>query len=366
MSRSMSPAGRIEQVGSVSCPSGVLLVLDGGLARIWSHDRPPELPAWHAAAEKANSALDLEIRGPDALAAGLAFDCSRHPLYLYDRPGEALQDLQLASRNLVRERKLDASLEVLPERVPHRRRVDLAMAHGGGAGAVQFYGLSAVAVGGVPRDRLLPILGEWMPSGPYMGCWRRVSIELRDGVVANTRSIGDVFVEAARFMAVDADALGAWDDDKTQDGEADIVFWGRDAALVAEELGAPAVEDGGQSDVLGWTNLPLDDALDLARRIDAIHAGERKFAFDFRPHTHHWQVMRDVRATSTQSGVLDLAGARLCMFMTTWGDGAFPVEIDRDAAGQILRVRIEVGCKEIVDRQRALEKEWFGEEADRS
>src|SRR5712691_10152551 len=121
MSRSLSPAGKVEQVGSVSCPSGVLLVLDGGLARLWSHDRQPKLPQWHAAAESANSALDVVVRGPDALAAGLAFDRSRHPLYLYDQPAEGLQDLELAFRNLVSERKLHASLEVLAERVPHRR-----------------------------------------------------------------------------------------------------------------------------------------------------------------------------------------------------------------------------------------------------
>jgi hypothetical protein len=358
----MSPAGKIEHVGSVSCPSGVLLVLDGGLARIWSHDRPPQLPAWSVVAETANSALDLAIRGPDALAAGLAFGRSSNPLYLYDQPSDGLHELELAFGNLVRERKLNASLETLAERVPHRRRVDLALATGGGAGVVQFHGMSAVAVGDSPGDRLLPILGEWMPSGPYAGCWRRVWIELRDGAVANTRRIGDVYVDEARLMAVDADALGAWDDDKTQDGKADIVFWGRDAVAVAEDIGAPAVEDGGQSEVFGWTELPFDDALALARRIDALHGGERKFAFDFRPHTHHWQVMRDVRATPTQSGVLDLGGARLCMFMTTWGDGAFPVDVDFDAAGQILRVRIEVGCDEIVNRQRALEKQWFGGE----
>jgi hypothetical protein len=239
--------------------------------------------------------------------------------------------------------------------------VDLALATGGGAGAVQFHGVSAVAVGGVPRDRLCPIMGEWMPAGPDDGRWRRIWIELHDGPVANTRRIGNVYVDEARFMAVDADALGAWDDLKTQDGKADIVFWGRDAAWVAQDFGALPVENGGQSEVFGWTDRPFDDALALARRVDAIHGGERKFAFDFRPHTHHWQVMRDVRATPTQSGVLDLGDARLCMFMTTWGDGAFPVEIDVDAAGQVLRVRIEVGCDETVSTQRAFEKHWFGE-----
>jgi hypothetical protein len=311
-----------------------------------------------------NNAFDLAIHGPDALVAGHGLGRSTNPLYLYDQPAEGLAELESAFGKLVRERKLDASIRMLAERVPHRRRVDLALEAGGGAAGVQFHGLSAVAVGGLPRDRLLPVMGEWMPPDKYAGCWRRVWVEVRDGVLASTRRIGDVYVDMARLMAVDADALGAWDDEESQDGKADIVFWGRDAVAVAEDVGAPAVKDGLQSEVFGWADLPFDDAFALGKRLDALHGGERRFAFDFRPHTHHWQVMHDVRATRTQSGVLDLAGARLCMFMTTWGDGEFPVEVDLDAAGELLRVRIDVGCDAIVERQRAFEKEWFGEEAE--
>jgi len=46
------------------------------------------------------------------------------------------------------------------------------------------------------------------------------------------------------------------------------------------------------------------------------------------------------------------------MFMTTWGDGAFPVEVDLDATGQVVQVRLDLGCDEIVQRQRELEERW--------
>jgi len=62
--------------------------------------------------------------------------------------------------------------------------------------------------------------------------------------------------------------------------------------------------------------------------------------------------MRDVRATRMESGVNDLAGGSLCMFMTTWGNGGFPVEADLGADRQIIRLRIETGCAELVARQR--------------
>ena len=71
--------------------------------------------------------------------------------------------------------------------------------------------------------------------------------------------------------------------------------------------------------------------------------------------------MRDVRATRTESGVIDLAGGTLCMFMTTWGDGGFLIEADLGADGQIIRLRIETGCPEIVARQRDMEERWLGE-----
>jgi hypothetical protein len=79
MSRPTSSNGEVEQLGSVICPSGVLLVLDGGLAWMWSHDRPPLLPGFPNVVSATESARDLIVRGRDARAAGLAFDVSNHP-----------------------------------------------------------------------------------------------------------------------------------------------------------------------------------------------------------------------------------------------------------------------------------------------
>jgi hypothetical protein len=244
--------------------------------------------------------------------------------------------------------------------------VDLVLEAGHGAGAVEFHGLWAVALSGFPRDRLLPVMGERMPAGPDEGRWRRVWIVVGEGEVVNTRRIGHVLVDEARLMAIDADALAAWDDRNSRDGKADLVFWGRDAAAVAAEVGGSPIQSNSGAELFGWVDLPFDDARERAQRVGALRSDDRKFAFDFRPHTHHWQVMRDVRATRTESGMLDLAGARLCMFMTMWGDGAFPVEADFDAVGQIVRLRIEIGCDETVARMHDMEERWFGQFAKRA
>ncbi len=350
--------GTIERLGQVSCPSGILLILDGGLAWMWSHDRQPLLPDWSEISSTANSSVDVALRGPDALVAGLTFDRSNHPLFLYDQPRDGLGQIEDAFSSLLRERGLAARLEPLPERVPHRKRVELSLEHGRGRGVVDFHGMWAAAIGDLPRDRAFPVLAQRM-SGPDEDRWRRIWIDVRQGEIASSCTIGHVLVDEARLMAVDTDALGAWDDHEPLDGRADFVFWGRDAAAVANELDAPEVP--GEPDQFGWLNLPLDDALERGQGVEAARGADRKFATDFRPHTHHWQVMRDVRSSPTESGVLELAGAQLCMFMTSWGDGGFPVEADLDASGQVVRIRIEVGCDVIVERQREMEEFWFGD-----
>ena len=83
-----------------------------------------------------------------------------------------------------------------------------------------------------------------------------------------------------------------------------------------------------------------------------------KFATDFRPHSHHFLAMKQVRTTPTESGTVEVGGARVCIFMTSWGDGFFPVYRDVDARGRLVRVCIDLGNDEIVQRQRQFEQRY--------
>lgn len=46
--------------------------------------------------------------------------------------------------------------------------------------------------------------------------------------------------------------------------------------------------------------------------------------------------------SATGSGELELAGGRVCVLATSWGEGVFPVYVDRDRSGQAVRVRVRL------------------------
>src|SRR5215472_10316312 len=106
MTRPASSNREIECLGSVCCPSGILIILDGGLAWMWSHDRTPLLPEGMDIATMAAASRELSVSGPDAHAAGLAFDRSPHPLYIFDQPADSHESLRLAFDTFVNGRGL--------------------------------------------------------------------------------------------------------------------------------------------------------------------------------------------------------------------------------------------------------------------
>src|SRR5262249_51193330 len=114
-SRKGSRTPKPVQLGEVEVPSGIMLVIDPGLGRFWRHDDEPSSPRRGDPQQ-----FDLEILGPDAVAAGRAYDRQFDPRYLFDIP-----DVQSSRRQFtefVRGKKLDARLELLPRRVPHLER----------------------------------------------------------------------------------------------------------------------------------------------------------------------------------------------------------------------------------------------------
>jgi hypothetical protein len=333
-------SGPSERLGETGVPSGVLLVVDTGLLPIWSGRRPPLLPAGllasREATEDANRGVDFRIEGPDAERAARALGRG-DARFVFDVPAGAVAATREAFARIAAEGGLDARLVPLPARLPHRLRADLAVGGGGGAGEVFFHGATAVAVEVPAGGRPAEIRARRAAPGPDAGRWREVWAEWSAAPVSSSALAGHVIVAQARLMFADADALDAWVPDEALDGNADFVFWGHDAALAAVRTDAPDLGHGDH----GWRDVPVEEA--LARGAEVEGLAERSgyaIAWDYRPHSHHWEVLEQVRTSPTESGTVEVGGARMCTLMTGGENGRFPVYRDLGPDGALLRVRV--------------------------
>lgn len=190
----------------------------------------------------------------------------------------------------------------------------------------------------VPPDRALAVMGVRVGRGRFADCWDHVSVEIGDGEVHASKKIGEAGVDFARLVCVDHVALDHWQHDESLDGLADVMFWGRDEKKLATVMGAPRTRDG-----YGWSNLAVDAAETRLIAVERKKA-ENKWllATDFRPHSHHFHALAAARANPRGAGEMDLAGSRMLLFFTSWGDGVYPIFLDTDHDDRPVRVRIQL------------------------
>lgn len=332
-------------LGEIDVPSGILVVLDPGLGRFWRHDGDPASP------RRADPvAVDLAVVGPDAEAAGRAYDREFDPLFLFDVPADRADDAREQFAAFAAERGLDARVETLPERVPHTRRARSAVAAGGGTGVVTYNNRWAVAVAGLPTDRALSVLGVPMPDGPFAGRWRSIDVVVdATAEVAKTETVQGVLVEHGQLACLDLDALGEFRMWESLDGLADFVFWGADAAELASTVDASPLNE----EEFGWTDLPVAEIGALAQRTQRLVADQDlRVMVDYRPHDNLERLNTQIRTNDSRAGGLTLGGSRVCGFDNRWGDGIFTVARDLDAAGDVVRVRLDVGSEQTQQRMR--------------
>jgi hypothetical protein len=190
----------------------------------------------------------------------------------------------------------------------------------------------------VPTDRALPVIGRRVGKGRFSDCWDHVAVRLGDGEVAASKKLGEAGVDFARLVFMDHGAFDHWQHEDSLDGLADFVFWGRDAAALARSMGAPATKEG-----YGWTNLPVATADAKALDADKLRAANHwLLATDFRPHSHHFHALAAARKSSQGAGTIDVGGAKVCLFFTSWGDGVFPIYLDVDAHDQPVQIRVQL------------------------
>ncbi len=331
-------------LGQVTLPSGIMMLVDFGLMDLWTHDRPPLIPEGilsEEALKSANDGADFFIDGPHALEVGRRLGRQPHPLYIYDIPRHGVQELKEGFQRLLDEEGFEADLIELFERVPPRTRVNQILAHREGLGEVFFHGVQAVVVSNLPKNRPLPIVAKRMEEEEFAEHWKEVSLILDETAeVATSSLIGHVAVDRARLMFCDMNAAGAWCHNDSIDGMADFVFWGRDAVRLAQKFKAPHLE----RNVYGWQDKKIQEVAELGIQVQKhIDKHRMVVATDFRPHSDHWRLLEKIYHSELEAAVIDVNDSQVCGFMTSWGDGFFPVLAERDSNGRLVRIRIHLG-----------------------
>jgi hypothetical protein len=321
-----------------------LVVADGGYLGAWSGERSPaEIDPVLLSIDdpklirEINGSADFEIVGPQAQEAAAAYG-RQAGVALYDIPKSHVANLAQSFAEFCQEEGFDARAEPLAERVPHRERVRRSITRGDGEFII--FGVPVVAVGGLPADRPLPVEGTQHDYGDNGVRLKDISVRISAEPVTRSELLGHVGVDWARLAFADADALSSWRHMRPIDGLADVAFWGRDAEEAATLHEAATLPEG--DGVFGWENRGLEEAISLYEAVEAWQvANEKRLKLDFRPHSHHWHVMRDVRAAESESGVIEVGGAQIVFAMTTWGDGFFSTYADY-AGDQLVAVRTVV------------------------
>lgn len=196
----------------------------------------------------------------------------------------------------------------------------------------------AIVKAAVPHDRPLAVCGRKLGVGRFSERWDHVSIALGDGVAVTTKKLGEAGVDFAHLALVDLALLEHWQHEDSLDGKADVVFSGRDERLLASAMVAPRVADG-----YGWVDLPLA-AAEAKADIAARKKAENRWLLttELRPHSHHFHALAAVRANRYGAGTLELAGARMMLLLTGWGEGVVPIYLDLDADDRPVRIRIQL------------------------
>lgn len=327
--------------GNVDVPEGLLVIVDHGLAHHW----------W-----RETRGTDLEIVGKDAARAGRAYDREFDPLFLFDRedPEEARRHFDAFAN----EQAFDARAQELAVRVPRAQRVRSAVEAGDGLGVVKYDGLWGIAVGGLPIDRGVEVFAEVMPDGEFGGRLRRIVLDVNPRLeVATTDEVAGIMVDHGQFLFAGLGAMQQFDAGKSRDGLADYVFWGRDAAALTEGTDARALAN----DEFGWVDIPDDEVGPRARAIqDRIENEGLAAGVDYRPHCNRELANSRIRESEIAATEIEVAGSRVVACDNRWGDGLFEVSRDRDANGNLVRIRLELATEKRLQLMRSIAIRYSG------
>lgn len=313
------------RLGQVTAPSGRLVVLDLELTRYWEH----------GASYGRNGGADLMIVGPDAEEAGIAYDDSHHPGFLFDvdDPEAAASEFDEFSR----ERGFEARARPLPRRIAPRARVDMGL-ETSPVSVIEYEGLWAVAVGGLPRDAPMEVLGYASTDRESASGWARLDLVVdADREATRSVTVRGVSIDSGQFLLADLVALDDFKGCVSLDGLADVAFWGEHAAALARALDAEQLDE--QS--WGWRDATRSQAeAHYFRLREAMGRLELPVETRLRPHGHDEELARQLRSGAGRTGTIELDGAQVLAVDLRSGEGLFDVTVWTDDEGKVVRLEV--------------------------
>ena len=119
------------------------------------------------------------------------------------------------------------------------------------------------------------------------------------------------------------------------------------------DLAAPPLPDG-----WGWRDIGEAEAKQRMQQVRSWLGPDSptgRLELEVRPHSHFYRVMEQIRTGPPEVGALTLDRATLLGLSTSWGDGLFPIWVDRDKKGAVVAIRLELGSEK---RRQLMEAVW--------
>lgn len=193
------------------------------------------------------------------------------------------------------------------------------------------------AVEGLPRTSTLQLVGRRCADDADRV--EAIRVVASRAHVRQRRPVGGVVAPGAMLLVADEAALAHWVGDRTLDGLADYVIWGPGAGPVAQHFGLPPLGDGS----FGVRDEPESIVVAQVMAVEAVRQKDpERFASDFRPHSHRYQLLRAMWELQQGYGTITLAGAPVCGFFTSWGPGACLISTEHAEDGGLCGVWIQL------------------------
>lgn len=302
----------------VSAPSGTLVLSDLLSLRAWEPVKKFK--------SRASTAKDLILSGPKAWLVSRRLGLPGP--YLYDVPGESVDELVLAMKAQMRKRGVHMEVSVNETRISPAERVTRAVKHG-----PALFNLRDKEMLAIPGESV-SLVKSWFVDGSLSS----LDLMLEDTPVNSFQIVGAISFSSNVMALGDSGALEEWDSVNSRDGLYDFLVRGegRTSALMADGVEV-------EPNTWRWSNLTSDDMQQVA----VMFAQEDPEATAVvSPHGDEFFIIKQLGEFSEAARTLgdgSVHGFKLNVGSEESAPKEAVVSVGHDKSGKVVRVRLSFG-----------------------